>query len=666
MTLARISLLLLLVLVPLLGGQLTVTSLALLTVVVAGGWLGWAGASRHPGWNPWPVWLPLGALLLVTGAATLTSVYTAASVLALWRLVVLCAALGLLLGVPCERQHYVIGLQAFALATLVGAGYAAWQWLVWVWYTGEWTWRMVGTWGNANAYAGWLLVSLPLLACWTRMASPRQRWLPGVACGLGVVELVLTQSRGGVLAALLVVCLILPLWWRQQGRLTARQVGLGALGVGVMLGLILLSPLGRRVLDPQVRAQQVHSQQFRIYTWQGTVHLIKAYPLLGSGPNTFPSVFGRYQRAGFVRHAHQIYLQAAAETGVIGLLIHLWVWGGLLVVGGRALRAAPLPSDGLSSTPFAFALLAATGGMLLHGLLDADWSLWGVQFALLGQAAFVWRLQGERARAFPIGLMRGVALSLAALALLLWRGARAEGLVKDAQTQAATAPASAAALFTQAVQLAPTHTTYLRLAAGYVPFTQGAAFLHRAQRLEPTNATNWLFWGDLVARYRAMPAAARPAEVPEWATAYAAYQAALAKQPGSLPALFGMAQAAWGMGEGAQARATLDALLATRGSLADRYYPVEVPESWFVQSWYAKGCLAWLMQEPVAAAQAFARAQAEAERFMTAFQAEAQGWALYSGNDPRPLVQALAERSQAHRQALAAGDKAPAELVPFP
>ena len=62
---------------------------------------------------------------------------------------------------------------------------------------------------------------------------------------------------------------------------------------------------------------------FRKWTWIGTVRMVRANPLLGTGIGSFPIAYGRYSETAFTNHAHNSYLQWAGEVGIPGGLLLL-------------------------------------------------------------------------------------------------------------------------------------------------------------------------------------------------------------------------------------------------------------------------------------------------------------------------------------------------------
>jgi putative inorganic carbon (HCO3(-)) transporter len=651
MSIARLCLLLAVFLLPLLGGKSGVLPLAIFAVLATGGWLGWATVKPRPGWRAVPLGWPLLAVLGVSVLATVTSVYRPASVLGIWQAATVAALTLLAFQVPLTRAQLWAGARLFGAGVLISLLYGFWGSLTWV---DPLAWRVQSTWENANFYAAFLLLSLPLLAVLARIA-PRQdeRVGYGLVVLLGLAALVLTQSRGGLLAFLLALLVIAPAWLWAEGKLSAKGIGLLAAAFVVFLGLVLVSPLGKRVLDPALRAKQLHSQMFRVYTWQSDLRMIQDRPLLGFGPGTFPSVFGRYQIAGYTRHGHQIYLQAAAESGVLGLAALLWLFGAVGAVGIGVLRAAspsppaPLPEErgGKAARLVAVGLLGGLLALALHGLVDSDWLYPGIQLTLLLGAALVWHLRGDdrRETRMPAWAAAALPIGMLAISLALLTGTRAEQAMADGEGLLGLAMVETDArrqseLFQEAlttfrggVNLAPTNARYLRQASIYVPRDEGRDYLLRAQAIEPTNSANWLFWGNFCFQGK------------QYADARAAYTRAVREQPHLHPALYGLGKVAWKLGDRAAALAAMTEILATIGTPLDVYHPIEVPEPWYTQAWYAKAVLLHLSGDRDEASKAYGMAMGAAAKYERGFSKEAEAWAAVSRNDSeRAQMRALA------------------------
>ncbi|MCJ7685238.1 MAG: O-antigen ligase family protein [Desulfobacteraceae bacterium] len=79
----------------------------------------------------------------------------------------------------------------------------------------------------------------------------------------------------------------------------------------------------------------------RITVWGGMVEMIKDYPLLGTGPGTFPIVYTQYQPPGFDNRyfrGNNDYLQFTSETGLALVPVMAWMIIALFVGGFKKLN----------------------------------------------------------------------------------------------------------------------------------------------------------------------------------------------------------------------------------------------------------------------------------------------------------------------------------------
>lgn len=189
----------------------------------------------------------------------------------------------------------------------------------------------VATEGNTNysgALAGMLFPATAAFAFSGRGAA--RRALPALAAAALLVLLILTESRGGWVGAVAGTAVAggALLWRRVPGAWMAAVAA--ALLVGLPLAL-----QGRRQLS-EARGTGV---TVRLELWKGAFALLASRPLLGVGAGNFAREYPRvrseaefrasHEHAGtsFVEaeDAHSSWAQAAAETGVPGLLALLLV-----------------------------------------------------------------------------------------------------------------------------------------------------------------------------------------------------------------------------------------------------------------------------------------------------------------------------------------------------
>ncbi|MCW5780177.1 MAG: O-antigen ligase family protein [Nitrospira sp.] len=224
------------------------------------------------------------------------------------------------------------------IIVLMGAGEAVWaivQGVAWN------VLRPSGTFFNPNFLAGYLTVSWAILlsiavygyrrgAIWFRPLLSPAWWWTGVGATLGIllVAIILTQSRGGMVAWLAATMCVLT------ARYGLKVAGAGA-GTILLAAILFPTPLKDRVLAEH---EQNPVSYARWQMWQGAVAQMGDHPLgigLGLYQYTYPlyafPVEGEIARYGKVAHTpHNDYLQIGVEMGV-GALIAFLIGIGLVM-----------------------------------------------------------------------------------------------------------------------------------------------------------------------------------------------------------------------------------------------------------------------------------------------------------------------------------------------
>lgn len=188
---------------------------------------------------------------------------------------------------------------------------------------------------NKNHFAGWMIMATPLAFGLAMRALEthtdergdlRQRllWLADAegagtvvvifAAFLMITSLLLTRSRSG-LACLLLTAMSAAWMVVRRGESTRRSLGLIG-GVGLLLGLSLLwagsdTAIGRLATNSS-------SLTLRLGIWRDAVAIVRDFPVLGAGLNTFGTANIEYQQSGDLHYqeAHNDYLQILAEGGL--------------------------------------------------------------------------------------------------------------------------------------------------------------------------------------------------------------------------------------------------------------------------------------------------------------------------------------------------------------
>lgn len=223
--------------------------------------------------------------------------------------------------------------------------------------------RAAGTFGSPNPAAGFLVLTL-FLAFATALASvPRLiRALAVCASLLGVIALLLTQSRGGWAGFLL--ALVVFTW------ATARRGLIGARGIVVIASLVLAPVLlFAGTISERVTANDGGAATSRLPLNAIAFDMARDHPVLGVGANNYAAVLPRYLTPEFadawLSTVHNKYLLVTAETGVVGLAAFLFFLfsaarnGWLVWAGGDRLLA-----------PLGLGLMAGLVGLALHMNVD--------------------------------------------------------------------------------------------------------------------------------------------------------------------------------------------------------------------------------------------------------------------------------------------------------
>ena len=196
--------------------------------------------------------------------------------------------------------------------------------------------RVFSTWENPNILAGYL----DIVVC---LALGLAAALPGWRRGLALACLGMTYARGA--------CLVIGILLAGYGVLRDWRVLLGIVVVGA--GVLFFDPvLSDRLLSVFTRVDT--SSEMRLAFWESTVAMILDHPFLGIGWGMYFMVYPEYdfylQGAPVqIVHAHNMYLNYAAEIGVPGALAFLWFFFGSMIHAFRLPRKTPPWADVLAA-----------------------------------------------------------------------------------------------------------------------------------------------------------------------------------------------------------------------------------------------------------------------------------------------------------------------------
>ena len=193
---------------------------------------------------------------------------------------------------------------------------------------------VTGTFINRNAFAGYLLMVIPLSMGYLFSREPHQMgrsmgWrlrlssLDGksllIAFGivLMILSLLFSASRMGIASLFLSFSLISLLFRNPEGGKRFSRPSILILSLAVLWAAWV-------GLDAVISRFFTTSESFedRWTIWVNTFQIIKDYPLFGTGLGTFTQVFPMYRSfhiRGLVTHAENDFLQLIAEVGLLGI-----------------------------------------------------------------------------------------------------------------------------------------------------------------------------------------------------------------------------------------------------------------------------------------------------------------------------------------------------------
>ncbi|MDD2773972.1 MAG: O-antigen ligase family protein [Elusimicrobiales bacterium] len=181
--------------------------------------------------------------------------------------------------------------------------------------------------------------------------------------GLLVTAVMFSQTRSAIVG----LAAVFPLFWAMEKR-SRRFLLASAVSALLCIGILsaakpgfarriyailpAASALAKTRADAPVADASISN---RFGQWAAGLRILRDYPFLGVGPNNFMATFDFYHpglidgRGGWT--AHNLYIEQAAERGIVGLAALLCVLGALIYCALRLARGA--------ADPYSLAALAA-------------------------------------------------------------------------------------------------------------------------------------------------------------------------------------------------------------------------------------------------------------------------------------------------------------------
>ena len=243
--------------------------------------------------------------------------------------------------------------------------------------------RAFGTFAQPNPYAGYLGMVVPLglsLTLWALGAAwrkPRRFWAGarllayGLATIICIAGIVMSWSRGAWLGFATATLTVMTVH-SGRSRLVLISLVLIMTITGLLSGFGLLPPaisarladLGSFIGPLNLNAVEITDANFSVYErvahWYAGIAMFADHPWLGVGAGNFSVVYSAYALARWQQplgHAHNIYINIAAETGLVGLLAFLAMWGATFAITLRSIR---------NTSGYSRAVAVGVLGVLIH------------------------------------------------------------------------------------------------------------------------------------------------------------------------------------------------------------------------------------------------------------------------------------------------------------
>ena len=261
---------------------------------------------------------------------------------------------------------------------------------------------VTGTFINRNHFAGFLEMAFPLVLglllakadffslgrraklreriLWFGQEKLQKTFLVGLMAAIIGLGLVFSRSRSGVLIFLLTLCLMVVALSAvgtgageagtgelrtgrpgRRGRRLVRTVGLVVVLTAAVVGL-------KPVIDRFTREKLVREDGRPLF-YRTTARIVGDYPLAGTGHGTFALAYAMFEDRDLpviVDHAHNDYLESAAESGLVGAAaLWLFFFGAFgLGLARWAKRRDPFVKG------VGLGCLGGVAAMLVHSLTD--------------------------------------------------------------------------------------------------------------------------------------------------------------------------------------------------------------------------------------------------------------------------------------------------------
>ena len=247
-----------------------------------------------------------------------------------------------------------------------------------------------GLYGHKNILATYLLLHFPLsIYFYFYSESNHKKSLAGVMSILILLGLIFTKSRGGQLVLIILIISIFAYYYIKKDYSKIIKL---FIGLGLTMGLFLSIYSFTKIPDTDKRLGYLYggiitgesnawgNLENRSTFWVIGWEIFKDYWLTGAGPWTFELLFPKYfagsmlslvdwgSTSQYPPHAHNIFVQTATDSGIIGLVFLLILLTSIYSRGFNLVRNAHPKIKNLS-----FFLILSITGFMIHNQIEYNW-----------------------------------------------------------------------------------------------------------------------------------------------------------------------------------------------------------------------------------------------------------------------------------------------------
>lgn len=228
-----------------------------------------------------------------------------------------------------------------------------------------------GPYVNHNHYAGLMEMLFPIALVMTLTRHVRGRWRALVAASavLMASTVVLSGSRGGMVALVVELAIVAGFMRTHKIRRTALTAGVVLTVVACLVFWIGGDSVISRLASIHSEARTELDGGLRLTIDRDGLRMFTKAPLVGWGIGTFPTVYPQFRTFftdKFINEAHNDYLQLLVEGGSVGFALMIWFLVLVFRNGIRKIDDWTLKYDGAVS----LAAILGCSGILVHSFVD--------------------------------------------------------------------------------------------------------------------------------------------------------------------------------------------------------------------------------------------------------------------------------------------------------